>query len=87
MADKPVTRTAAPKPPKRVYVQIPPNWATMTDAEKKAAGLEMARALQKGLGIKPELNPGAAARAAGGSDPAFDPGVGCETPSRPAKPA
>ncbi len=37
------------KQPRRAFIQIPPNWATMTDAEKKAARLEMARSLQRQL--------------------------------------
>jgi len=39
----------AQKPPKRAFIRIPPNWKDLTEEQKQAAGLEMARALQRQL--------------------------------------
>ncbi len=36
---------------RKVHVPIPPNWATMTPEQKKAAASEMATAIQRGLGV------------------------------------
>jgi predicted Fe-S protein YdhL (DUF1289 family) len=41
-------------PAKPVFTKIPANWKTMTDAEKKAVTDEMAKAIQRHLGVKPK---------------------------------
>jgi hypothetical protein len=36
---------------KKTFVQIPPNWATMTEAERHDATFKMAQAIQRGAGV------------------------------------
>ena len=49
-----VPMVQAKYPSKPIFTKIPANWKTMTDAEKKASSEEMAKAIQRHLGVKPK---------------------------------
>lgn len=47
-----MAQQGSPDKGKRAHVEVPANWAKMTDDEKQAAAEAMATAIQKKLGVK-----------------------------------